>query len=383
MLYLASFLLAASAGVVFVLLSDFQDAFGLPTWGLGLIAGMGFLGALSVQLLLAPLADRGQARVVAVVGLASGTAGTMWLAVADQLWQLAAARGLVGAGLGLFQVAARKAVIGQDSSGSGARLGTLLSAGVAGFIAGPPLGAVLGQFGLPVPFVVLGVALAAVSFPAQAAIGRAPVATSVVRHRDLVRLLRRPRLQGAVAAQIVLFGFIGVFDAVIDRYLTDLGAGNAVVAVGLLCMGLPLLVLPSRAGRWAERRGGVGGLRLGLLVAVPCYALYGLWAAPLAVIAVGIVQATAEAVAFPSNQLVAVEETGAAEAATGQALLDTAGMVAAGLAALTAPAVYGRFGAEVLFGGYAALAAVLTAVALRRLTVRPRPDLAPAPAAIG
>ena len=383
MLYVASFLLAASAGVVFVLLSDFQDAFGLPTWGLGLIAGMGFLGALSVQLLLAPLADRGQARVVAVVGLASGTVGTLWLAVADQLWQLAAARGLVGAGLGLFQVAARKAVIGQDSSGSGAKLGTLLSASVAGFIAGPPLGAVLGQLGLPVPFVVLGLALAVVSLPAQAAIARAPVAVSVVRHRDLVRLLARPGLQGAVTAQVVLFGFIGVFDAVIDRYLTDLGAGNGLVAIGLLCMGLPLLVLPTRAGRWAEQRGGVAGLRLGLLVVVPCYALYGVWAVPVAVIVIGVVQAIAESVAFPSTQLVAVRETGAAEAAIGQALLDTAGMVAAGLAALSAPAIYGRFGPMVLFGSYAALASVLTVVAFRRLAARPEPDLTSPAAVLG
>ena len=58
--YIGNFLLTASAGVVFVLLSDLQAAFDLPTWGLGIIAGAGFGGALIVQILLAPLADRGR-----------------------------------------------------------------------------------------------------------------------------------------------------------------------------------------------------------------------------------------------------------------------------------------------------------------------------------
>lgn len=370
MLYAASFLLAASAGVVFVLLSDLQAAFDLPTWGLGLIAAMGFLGALAVQLLLAPLADRGQGRVVAIVALGSGTGGTLWLAVASQLWQLAAARGLVGIGLGLFGVVARKAVIGTSGIGSGERLGALLSAGVAGFIAGPPIGAVLSELGLSVPFVVLGLALAAVSVPAQAAIGRAPVATSAARHADLLPLLRRPGMQAALAAQVMLFGFIGVFDSVIDRYLTDLGAGNLLVAAGLLCMGLPLLVLPARAGRWAERNGGARSLCLALVFAVPCYAAYGLWAVPAAVIVAGVLGAVAEAVGFPSAQLVAVEETGPSGAAMGQALLDTSGMTAAGFSALAAPAVYAAFGARVLFIGYAAVAVGLVALALQRLSAR-------------
>lgn len=382
MLYVAQFLLAASAGVVFVLLSDFQDAYGLPDWGLGVIAAMGFLGALAVQLLLAPLADRGRIRTVAIVALASGTGGTLWLAVAEQLWQLAAARGFVGIGLGLFGVAARKAVIGESREGSGAKLGTLLSAGVAGFISGPPLGAALSEWGLAAPFLVLGGALALVSVPAQAAIGRARVATSIVRHRDLLRLLRLPGVQAAVAAQVLLFGFIGVFDAVIDRYLTDLGAGNRTVAAGLLAIGLPLLVLPARAGRWAERHGGSSSLRLALLVAVPSYAAYGLWAVPAAVIAVGFVGAAAEAVAFPSSQLVAVEETGASEAAIGQALLDTSGMTAAGISALAAPAVYGALGPRALFLGYAVVAGALAALALQRLTARGRAQPLPAPAPV-
>jgi MFS family permease len=369
-LYAAMFLLATSAGVVFVLLSDFQDAYGLPTWGLGLIAAMGFLGALAVQLLLAPLADRGRARIVAVVALGAGTAGTLWLAVATELWQLAAARGLVGVGLGLFGVAARKAVIGEGGEGSGAKLGALLSASVAGFIAGPPIGAVLSGFGLAAPFVVLGVALALVAVPAQAAIGRARVATAVVRHRDLLALLRRPGIQAAVAAHMMLFGFIGVFDAVIDRYLTDLGAGNYLVAIGLLCMGLPLVVLPSRAGRWAESNGGAASLRAAIVVAVPAYAADGLWAVPAAVIVVGVIGATAEAVGFPSSQLVAVEETGASEAAIGQALLDTSGMISAGLSALVAPAIYGQLGARSLFIGYAVVAAGLGLITFQRLNAR-------------
>jgi hypothetical protein len=129
-------------------------------------------------------------------------------------------------------------------------------------------------------------------------------------------------------------------------------------------------VLPARAGRWAESNGGAASLRAAIVVAVPAYAAYGLWAVPAAVIVVGVIGATAEAVGFPSSQLVAVEETGASEAAIGQALLDTSGMISAGLSALVAPAIYGQLGARSLFIGYAVVAAGLGLITFQRLNAR-------------
>ena len=55
--YLAGFALTSSAGVVFVLLSDLQDRYGLPSWGIGAIASSGFVASLLIQLLLALVCD--------------------------------------------------------------------------------------------------------------------------------------------------------------------------------------------------------------------------------------------------------------------------------------------------------------------------------------
>lgn len=373
LVYLVNFLITASIGVVFVFLADLQERFDLATWEIGAIAAAGFVAALIAQLVLAPLADRGDIKRLAIVAVTISAVGTLGFVFATQTWTLAGSRALVGAGLGLYGVAARKAIIGMDIEGAGAKVGTFLSTSVAGFLAGPPIGAILEQISFETPFWVLGIAIAVLGIPTIGIIGRTDVATAPVDYSDLGDLLRRPRVQAAVFAQVSLFGFIGIFDASLDVYLTDLGASNAATAGALLIIGLPLLVLPRFAGSVAEKRGGARVLMPTFLAIVPAIAFFGIFDTVPLVAAVGVVETTGESFAFLAIQMLLLEVTGAQRAAVGQALLEAAGLTAAAITALAGPIVYGAFGPIALFVGYATVAGVLAIAALMRLRAAVEP----------
>lgn len=369
LIYAVNFLMAASIGLVFVFLADLQDRYGLETWELGVVASMGFLAALVAQLLLAPLADRGHIGSLSMIALISSVIGTLGFVFASQTSTLALTRGLVGVGLGLYGVAARKAIIGTDTEGAGAKLGTLLSTGVAGFLVGPPIGAILGRVSFETPFWAIGVTLAVAGLPAVRAIARTEVATAPVDYSDLRALMRRPRVQAAVLSQVALFGFIGVFDSTVDRYLTDLGATTDATAIALLVIGFPLLVLPTPAGSLAQRVGGRRVLLPAFLAIIPAIALFGVLDSVVLVSAAGLVETIGESFAFLAIEMILLEVTGAARAAVGHALLEAAGLLGATVTAALGPFVYGLGGSEWLFVGFAFVSALLMASAWARLRV--------------
>ena len=231
LIYTTNFLLTAALGVVFVFLEDVQTKFGLSDLEIGLIAGTGFGASFIAQLVLAPLADRGHSAPLAVIAIVSGIVGSIGFAYASSAGTLALSRGFSGIGLGLFSLVARKALIGLDATGGGAKLGILLSTAVAGFITGPLIGALLEPLGFEAPFIFVSAGLMLAGVPATRTILRAEIAIAPVDYSDLGRLLRRPRVQAAMVVQVIVFGFIGVFDAVIDRFLTDIGASTSMVAL--------------------------------------------------------------------------------------------------------------------------------------------------------
>lgn len=370
--YVANFFLTATAGVVFVLLSDLQETFDLPTWGLGVIAGAGFAGSLVTQLLLAPFADRGATFAVGATGLAAGVIGSFWFVFASTLLGFALSRAVLGIGIGLFIVASRKAIIGTEEEGSGAKLGRLLSSNVAGFIFGPLLGALLVDYGIDAPMIVLGIGIVIVTPPSLWWLRGAPVATSIVPYSAMLKLARRPGVQAAMFAQWVVFANIGVFDGTVDRYLTDLGADNKTIAFILVAVGLPLILLPSRTGALVDRNGGERVMLGALVMAVPALLIYGLAEAVWVVALAGLLQGTTEAFAFPATQVIVVKETGAAESASGQALLDVTGSASAAIWAGLGPLLYGEIGPEGLYTVSALNAAVLAFGAWARLRERDR-----------
>jgi MFS family permease len=60
-------LFASGYGVMFTVLDEFRDQYGISEGALGLIVAMGFLSSFVAQVTIAPLADRGHARLMIVL----------------------------------------------------------------------------------------------------------------------------------------------------------------------------------------------------------------------------------------------------------------------------------------------------------------------------
>ncbi len=376
MCYITNYLMAAALGVGFVFVADVQEAHDLRDWEIGVIVAAGFVAALITQLVLAPFADRGKIGVLAWTSVVAGVVGTVGFAFAEQTWTLTASRGLVGIGLGLFSVTARKALIGLDVAGGGAKVGMLLSTGVGGFISGPAFGLAFGTISFAAPFLIVGVAIAIVGPLTVRLLVRAPIAVAEVDYSDVGVLLRRPRVQVAILVQIIVFGFIGIFDATIDRYLTDLGSSDTMTSLVMLAAGLPLLVLPTRFGSLSEQIGGTRVLLPGVLLTLMTMTLFGLAPNPAVVGVVGLFQGVGESATMIAGQVLVLEATGAARVAIGSAILETIGLGAATVTAVVAPIIYGAQGERWLFGGYGALSAVIALMMIIRIrSIKPTTDL--------
>lgn len=366
LIYLTNFLLTSSLGLVFVFLEDVQTDHGLADWEIGAIASTGFAAALVAQLLLAPMADRGRSNVLAVLAMATGIVGPIGFAYGSSVLVLSASRGLSGIGLGLFGLLARKALLGLDATGGGAKLGVLLSTAVGGFIAGPVIGAALEPISFETPFVAVAIALAVLGIPATRIILRTAIATAPVDYSDLGRLLARPKVQAAMIIQVIVYGFIGIFDSVIDRFLTDLGASTGQVAMIILTVGAPMLVLPRIAGTMAERLGASRVMLPALFGLIPAMTGYGFVSVLALATLCGFLHGLSESFASISSQVLVLEVTGASRAAVGASLLDAAGLSAAAVAAAIAPLVYGASG-QWVFRGAAGMGVLLGLLALQRV----------------
>ncbi len=359
--YLAYMLMVASAGVTFVFLEDVETQFGLPSWGVGLIASLGFLTAVISAIVISPIGDRGNLTGLGVAGFITSILGNITFALAGDLWTLAGSRALTGIGAGIFAVVARKALIGEATDDSGEKLGMLISAAVAGFIGGPAIGSFLSEFGgIGTPYYVLSVLLALIAAPTMHWIRSTPVATSAVVGLSTARhLVKKPGVRAALFTQVAVFFNIGVFDATVDEYLTDLGVSNAGVGVVIVIVGSPLLFIPAIVGRFVDKSPRPADIMLlALFFFVPIVITLGLWTGVVVFVSLAFVQTALESAIFPASARVIVNETGAEESATGTGLLDAAGNLAAAVSALVAPIAYdltngplGSFGMSGTFAG--------------------------------
>lgn len=377
--YAYQFLLIASIGGVFVFLSDIRDAYGLPDWGIGLVASVGFLTTLPATFIVSPLADRGLTGPLILGGTALAVAGNLLFGFGDTLWHFVVSRGLLGAAIAMGGIAVKKAVIGHEVDGAGQKLGALLSASVAGFILGPPLASQLERFGFATVFIVFAVATVIATVPLVVWAWNSPVATSRMSLSSLTRLIERPGLRGALLGYTVLFGAVGIFDSVIDIYLDDMGATNTQVGLILLIIGAPLVVLPSPAGAFVERTNASRIFPLAMIAAAFSVSGYGLFPTMIGFTLAGIMHSSVEAVSFTSCQVLTVRETGASQAAAGQAMLESAGAIIAGTTAFLGPVIFELYGPRVLFPGYGVVI-FIGAIFVKRLLERPNSSVEMAPA---
>jgi MFS family permease len=362
LLYAAVAVEALGYGGIFALLADLQDRYGLPTYGLGLIGGASFLAGLVAQVSLARYADRGYTRLLLRGGLAVAAVGMLWFGLATHLWEFIGARVLLGLGSGVFIPATRRVVVSRAGDRSGEALGRLASVEVGGFIAGPPIAALIaGLFGLHVPFIVFAAALAITS-PAVARLEEPPVEPQ--GDKRVVRvLLRRRGVLAGLSLGAALFLSIGVFDAMWARYMSDLGASTAVVAVTLALFALPLVALSPFGGRIADRQGPVRSAVLALIITVPVIIGYGVTDSIVVACVLALVHSFCDAVTTPAGQAAVARGAPASLAAAGQGLYGAVGAAAAAFAAFGAAPLYGAAGPETMWAVCAALVAALALAA--------------------
>ena len=188
--YVSYLLMVASAGVTFVFLEDVETLYGLPSWGIGLIAALGFVTAVFASLFIAPLGDRGFLSALGATAFIMAIAGNLWIGFADELWSIATSRTLASMGAGVFSVVGRKALIGETTESGAEKVGGFISAAVAGFIAGPGIGAQLSEFGgIETPYLLIAALLAILMLPTLKWLREAPVAVSErIRTRDMLPL---------------------------------------------------------------------------------------------------------------------------------------------------------------------------------------------------
>src|SRR5215207_2995720 len=151
---------AAGYGVMFTVLDDFRDEYGISEGALGMVVAVGFFSSFAAQVFFAPLADRGHARRLVFAGMLLEVAGVVLMAVGRDVAVLTVGRIVMGLGAGVAIPAARRIVILADPDNLGSNIGRLLAADVAGFAMGPAISAVLvGPLGIPAPFLLIAVAI--------------------------------------------------------------------------------------------------------------------------------------------------------------------------------------------------------------------------------
>lgn len=368
----SAFTLAASNSVVFALMGNLQDEYGFGDAGLGFIAAAGFLASFVVQVTIAPLADHGHARRLLIVGTVLAVIGNLVFALGSSLAVFILARAIAGSASGCFLPPARALIASLDSERVSERLGALGGIELAGFVTGPVIGGLLvGPFGLRWPFIVFACS--------------ALVATAIVSTQQLPSLTRGSKSQrlafGLLRERSVLVPIlflvslslpVGLYDSLWDRFLTDLGATDALVGVSLAVYAVPFVLLSRAGGRLADRRGQVGVAFMAVLVVAPLTALYGVFTSPFLPITIGVIESCAQAGGAPAAQGLLAQGAPIGRAGAAQGLAGACNQLVAATVAMLSTWGYGHLSAPMLFalaGGSVLIIGTIARLLARDLTV--------------
>ena len=332
-------LLAAGYGVMFSVLDDFRDEYGISPSALGLIVGVGFFASFATQILLAPQADRGHARLLVCLGMGLSIAGLLGMAVGRSVGVLLLARIVMGVGAGAAIPALRRMVILAEPDQIGHNIGVLLSADVSGFALGPAVSAVLvGPFGIPSPFLLIAAAtLACYPIIARISVSETVEATSSRLAFDLFRIRA---FAGAVVLGMAVFLMIGTFDALWVLVLSDLRASDWIANIGITLFALPLIVMGAAGGRMAQRFGPFRVATLGLTLGAMFMFLYGQMPSGGAMFAVAMFHAVNDGLTVSSTSVAASMAVAPERQAGAQGMLGGVQVLVGGITAIVAGSLY-------------------------------------------
>ena len=363
LLLFCTFSTAAANSVVFASMSELQEKYGYADSALGLIAGTGFALGLVVQLFVAPLADRGHGRKLIQVGLALAGIGSVVFVFGDSLGWFIVARAFVGASLGCTFPAVRALAANLDKNRSAERLGAVAGTEIGGFVTGPLVGSLLiDPFGLDATFLLFGglamVALLIISprkFP--------ELISSAESQRLSFDLMRIRSVRVAIILTLAVTFPTGMFDALWDRFLDDLGGNNAMTGLTFAVYGLPFILFSSRAGKFIDKRSPVAVV-LWLVIPISLLTIsYGVVKQPWIILGIGLFEGILQATMIPAALSAIAKAAPLGRASAAQGLSGAITVLGQMIAAFVAPSIYGAYGAFVTFFAVAVGIALIAGVA--------------------
>lgn len=355
-----------SIGGIIAVLGPLRDEQGFTDTQIGVLVACGFLAAFAAQVALAPLADRGHGRTMAVAGIALGAAALGTMAALDGITAWAVSRAALGFSAGLVLPGLRRAASVLNPARAGENLGRLMVGEVFGFVGGPMTSAVLVTVGgLRAPFVVFAAGLA-LFLPVVA---RLPADRGLTdaSSRSSLDLLRRPRLQGALILVFGYFAMAGTLEAVLPVMFQDRGGGSIHTGIAFTVLALPIAAVSPRAGRAADRLGPARMAASGMAVVAVLTSTYGFWpglAAPMAVMALAGV---ADGFGTTASQAAVARAVPEQRQASAMGLMGAVEVLGAGVAAIPAAVVYDLGGERPAWAAAGAASLVLIGVGFLRM----------------
>ncbi len=332
-------------GVMFTVLDDFRDKYGITESKLGLIVSIGFITGFFSQILFAPQADKGHAKKLVMTGIAIEIIGTLFMAFGHAFLPLMLGRLLTGFGVGISEPALRRILILSDPERMGQNLGLIVSASVAGFTAGPIVSALTADtLGISAPFLIVAVLLLPVAYGLfklqfqEANIEDAPT------QRLAFDMLRIRPLAGAIMIGLALFAMIGTFDSVWSVMMADMKAPTWVANVGISMFAFPMIFLAPRGGRLTQKVGPFKASIVGLSIGAVCLTLYGTLWSPYPMLAVGIIHGVVDGLTVTGGSAAVALVAPRERLASAQGLYGGLQTLTGGIAAAIAGTAYGLIG---------------------------------------
>ena len=332
-------------GVMFTVLDDFRDKYGITEAQLGLIVGVGFITGFLSQILFAPQADKGHAKKLVMIGITVEVVGTLFMAFGHAFLPLILGRLLTGFGVGISDPALRRILILSDPERMGQNLGLIVSASVAGFTAGPIVSALTADtLGISAPFllvatllVVVAIGLSKLQFQ-EANIEDAPT------QRLAFDMLRIRPLAGAIVIGLALFAMIGTFDAVWSVMMDDVKAPTWVANLGISLFAFPMIFLAPRGGRFTQKVGPFKASMVGLSIGAVCLVMYGTLWSPYPMLVVGVIHGVVDGFTVTGGSAAVALVAPRERLASAQGLYGGLQTLTGGIAAVLAGAAYGVIG---------------------------------------
>ena len=349
LLLFCTFSTAAANSVVFASMSELQEKYGYADSALGLIAGTGFALGLVVQLFVAPLADRGHGRKLIQVGLALASIGSIVFVFGDSLGWFIVGRAFVGASLGCTFPAVRALAANLDRNRSAERLGAVAGTEIGGFVTGPLVGSLLiDPFGLDATFLVFG-AMAVFALVVIMPRKFPELISSNESRRLSFDLMRIRSMRVALILTLAVTFPTGMFDALWDRFLDDLGGNNAMTGLTFAVYGLPFILFSSSAGKLIDKRSPVAVV-LWLVIPISLLTIsYGIVKQPWIILGIGLFEGILQATMIPAALSAIAKAAPLGRASAAQGLSGATTVLGQMIAAFTAPSIYGAYGAFVTF----------------------------------